>query len=468
MEEMNMTSRKPKVVVIGAGSLFFGRQAIWQMVHSEYLNKGTLALVDTNEERLNKLVKLAKMVAEANNVELKIEGSVDRKQVLKDADFVVLSFAKDSVKYRGIDCAVSEKYGIRMCSGDTIGPGGIFRAMRELPVIMDCARDIEALCPEAWVINYINPSAVNGIALKRYAPKLKSFALCDSHHMPHKKIIYAERAGMIKNKSEYTEEMDRKFDLRIAGVNHFTWMLKAEYEGKDVLPEIAESMKQSAETETVGGDTGAKALFNDAISYQLYDIFGYVPTCTAHTKEYVPYWQGLGKLKDAIPQLSIWETEDRYKRHENMWQQVDSFLSGETPIQTYMTSFGPDHATDIIENMVAGLGKPFFINTFNQGAVTNMNDDAFLELLCEVTMDGVKPFHVGEMPRGIRGMQELVLDTHELTVEAVVEGSREKLRRAVLTDPLINSIADADQIITELLELEKDIIPDHWYAKGLL
>ncbi|MCA0757086.1 glycoside hydrolase family 4 [Paenibacillus sp. N4] len=465
---MNIVSQKPKVVVLGAGSLFFGRQAIWQMVHSEHLNKGTLALVDTDEARLNKLVRLAKMVAESAKVDLKIEGSVDRKQVLQGADFVVLSFADNTVKYRGIDCAVSEKYGIRMCSGDTIGPGGIFRAMRELPVIMECAKDIEELCPDAWVINYINPSSVHGIALKRFAPQLKSFALCDSHHMPHKKIIYAERAGIIKNKREYTEEIDRKFDIRIAGVNHFTWLLKAEYEGKDVLPSIAESMKRAAETETVGGDTGAKALFNDAISYQLYDIFGYVPTCTAHTKEYVPYWQGLGKLKDSIPPLSIWETEERYKRHDEMWRQVDSFLSGETPIESYMTSFGPDHATDIIENMVAGLGKPFYINTLNEGAVTNMNDDAFLELLCEVTMDGVKPFPVGEMPRGIRGMQELVLDTHELTAEAVVEGSREKLRRAMLTDPLVQSIADADQIIDELLELEKDVIPGHWYTKSLV
>lgn len=446
--------------------MFFGRQAIWQMVHSEHLNKGTLALVDTNEERLNKLVQLAKMVVQANKADLKIEGSIDRRQVLKGADFVVLSFAEDTVKYRGLDCAISEKYGIRMCSGDTIGPGGIFRAMRELPVIMECTSDIEELCPEAWVINYINPSTVHGIALTRYAPKLKSFALCDSHHMPHKKIIYAERAGIINNRSEYTAEIDNKFDLRIAGVNHFTWLLKAEYEGRNVLPAIAESLKRSAETETVGGDTGAKALFNDAISYQLYDIFGYVPTCTAHTKEYVPYYQGLGKLKDAIPPLSIWETEDRYKRHEEMWEQVDHFITGKIPIEHYMTSFGPDHATDIIENMVGGLGKPFYINTLNKGAVTNMNDDAFLELLCEVDMNGVKPLPVGEMPRGIRGMQELVLDTHELTAEAVIEGSREKLRRAMLTDPLVNSIADADQIIIELLELEKEMIPEHWYTQS--
>jgi alpha-galactosidase/6-phospho-beta-glucosidase family protein len=329
-----MTDRiaKPKVVVLGAGSLFFGRQSIWQMVDSKYLNNGTLTLVDTDEERLNKLVTLANMVAKENNVNLKIEGSTDRRQVLEGADFVVLSFADSTVKYRGIDCEISLKYGIRMCSGDTIGPGGVFRAMRELPIIMECARDIEELCPDAWVINYINPSAVHGIALSRYAPNLKSFALCDSHHMPHKKIHYAIAAGIIEHKNQYNAEIDAKFDCRITGVNHFTWLLKAEYEGRDVTPHIAESLRLSAGTENNGGDQGAKALFNDAITYELYDIFGYVPTCTAHTKEYVRFWQGLGKTTDNIPPLSIWETDERYKRHDEMWQQIEDFITGKLPI----------------------------------------------------------------------------------------------------------------------------------------
>lgn len=450
--------KHPKVVVLGAGSLFFGRQAIWQMVHSSHLNNGTLSLVDTDEKRLKKLVTLAEMVVKENNVQLKVEGSLDRKEVLEGADFVILSFANQTVKYRGIDCEVSEKYGIRMCSGDTIGPGGIFRAMRELPEIMACAKDIEQICPDAWVINYINPSTVHGMALKRYWPNLKSFALCDSHHMPHKKIIYAERAGIISNVSEYTNKVDEHFDIKIAGVNHFTWLLKAEYKGTNVMPAIAQSLRETAETETVGGDGGAKAYFNDTISYQLYEIFGYVPTCTAHTKEYVPYWQGLGKNNSVIPPLSIWETEDRYQRHDEMWQEIDDFISGKTPIEQYMTTYGPDHATDVIESMVAGTKQHFYINTLNNGAVTNMNDDAFLEILCEVSMEEIKPLHVGEMPRGLRGLQEVVLDTHELTAEAVVENDPVKLRRAMLTDPLVNSIEDADQIIKELLEREKEAI----------
>jgi len=454
----------PKVVVIGAGSLFFGRQAIWQMVHSPYLNTGTLALVDTDHERLDRMAKLAEMVVADNGVSLKIESAYDWKDVLTDADFVVLSFAEKTVYYRGMDCTISEKHGIRMCSGDTIGPGGIFRAMRELPKIMECVRDIEQMCPDAWVINYINPSAVNGMALARYAPHIKSFALCDSLHMPHIKRRYATRAGIIPEGMSLTAEQDADFDMRIAGVNHFTWMLKAEYQGVDVLPEIAEAIRKIAATEDTGGDKGAKGLFNNKIAYQLYEIFGYVPVCVAHTKEYVPFWQGKGKLPDAVPPLSIWETEDRYDRHAAMWEQVDSFINNDVPISSYMDVMGPDHATDIIENMVGGLNKPFYVNVPNQGAVSNMNDDAFLELLCDIDMNGPKPRPVGEMPRGIRGMQEGILDTHELTAEAIIKCDHTLLRRAMLSDPLVTSIADADAILRELLELEKDILPTGWYA----
>lgn len=453
----------PKVVVIGAGSLFFGRQAIWQMVHSPILNRGALALVDTDASRLDRMARLAEMVVAHNGVALAIEAANDWRNVLPGADFVVLSFANQTVKYRGIDCTLSEKYGIRMCSGDTIGPGGVFRAMREFPNILRCARDIEALCPDAWVINYINPSAVHGIGLRRYAPQLKSFALCDSLHMPHVKRFYAKRGGVIHDDAAFTPEVDAAFDMRIAGVNHFTWMLKAEYEGRNLMPTIAEAIRQAAATEGDGGDTGAKALFNNTIGYMLYEVFGYVPVCVAHTKEYLPYFQGLGKLPERVPPLSIWETEDRYARHAEMWRQVDGFVSGATPIAEFDRIMGPDHATDVIENMVGNLGKPFYINTANQGAVTNMSDDAFLELLCDIDMDGPRPRPVGEMPRGLRGLQEVVLDTHELTAEAVATCNYALLRRALLTDPLVNSIADADALIKELLAAEREALPDCWF-----
>ena len=461
-----MSEGGPKVTVIGAGSLFFGRQAIWQMVHSPHLNNGTLALVDTDPVRLRKLETLANMVVAETGVPLRIEASGDRRAVLPGSDFVVLSFAKDTVRYRGLDTVISEKYGIRMCSGDTIGPGGVFRAMRELPHILDCARDVEELCPNAWVINYINPSTVNGMALARFAPQVKSFALCDSLHMPHVKNAYARRAGIIGDSATLSAAEDAAFDLRIAGVNHFTWVLKAEYEGRDVMDRIGETIRQKAATETDGGDQGAKAVYNNAIGYSLYQMFDKVPACVAHTKEYVRFWQGHGVTEEPIPELSLWETEARYARHREMWEQIDGFISGATPIADYMTTFGPDHATDIIENMVGGLNKPFYVNTLNRGAVSNMADDAFLELLCDVDMDGPHPRPVGDMPRGLRAMQEIVLDTHELTAEAIALGDRALLRRALLTDPLTNSIGDTEALIEELMEAERDAIPQHWFGAG--
>jgi alpha-galactosidase len=453
----------PKVVVLGAGSLFFGREAIWQMVYSPQLNTGTLGLVDTDGGRLAKMAALAEKVVAHTKVPLALEASTDRREVLKGADFVVLSFANDSVKYRDIDCQVSAKYGIRMCSGDTIGPGGIFRTLRELPSILAAAKDIESLCPKAWVINYINPTAAMGLALKRYAPRLKSFALCDGHRMPHVRRHHAVLAGIINDEKDYTDQIDRKFDLRIAGPNHFTWIIKAEYDGHSVMREIAESIRKQADAESEATSAGSKQKFNYTVTYALYEIFGAIPTTPAHTKEYVRFWQGLGKKPEPIGTLLLWNAPDRYKRHEEMWKMVDAFLTGKTPIDQYMTTFGPDHATDIIEAMCSGQEKLFYINTLNSGAVTNVGNDRFLELLCKVDSSGPRPLPVGDAPAGLRGLWAQVLDAHELAAEAAYSGKREILRRAMLTDPLVSSIADADALVEELLQAERDALPKCWF-----
>jgi alpha-galactosidase len=453
----------PKVVVLGAGSLFFGRQAIWQMIHSEHLRKGTLALVDIDAQRLDKMAHLARKVVAHTAVPLKIEASVDRRDVLADSDFVILSFADRSVLFRGIDCDTSAKYGIRMCSGDTIGPGGIFRTLREFPVVHEVCKDVERLCPQAWVMNYINPTAAMGMGIRKYFPALKSFALCDGPHMPKFKMRYAVRAGVIPDLEHYTPAVDKRFDMRVAGANHFTWMIRAEVDGRDVMGKIAEWLRTAAAGETAGGDTGAKALHNERIGYELYRIFGCVPTCVPHTKEYVRFWQGLGKAPESIPPLSIWETEDRYERHEEMWRQVDGFLDGTIPIDTYMTTFKPDHATDIVESIVGKLGKTFYLNTANCGAVTNMDDDDYLELACSVDERAITPHPVGEMPHQLRGLVTQVLDAHMTSVEAAMTCRRDVLLRAFLIDPMVSNIADAERIIDELLAAERDALPAKWF-----
>ena len=162
----------PKVVLIGAGSVFFGRQTIWSMVSKPALSSGTLALVDTDRKILGRLEKVAKRAIKAKDVPLKLEVSTDRRKVLKGADFVILAFAVEGVTLRGLDARTSEKHGIIMCSADTIGPGGIFRTLREVPRTLEVMEDIDRLCPDAWAINWVNPTTAMGICAFRYAPQI--------------------------------------------------------------------------------------------------------------------------------------------------------------------------------------------------------------------------------------------------------------------------------------------------------
>ncbi len=451
----------PHIVLIGAGSLFFGRKAIWQMVHSPHLQDGTLSLVDTDAERLEKMRRLAEKVARNNKVSLTIQASTDRRELLPGADFVVLSFATRNAHYRGVDCDLSEKYGIRMCSGDTIGPGGILRSMRELPEILDVCEDIQELAPEAWLINYINPTTVMGMAIARAFPRLKSFAICDAQH--NQRARFAAMAGLVEDEKDWSLEQDRDLDLVSVGVNHFTWMLKAEYQGRDLMPTIVAELKERSDQESTMADSdtvykGSKGFMNTAIQLELYDAFGALPTVVGHTKEYVRFWQGHGVSQESIPPLSLFDAKERWAWTESVWERVDDYLSGEVTIDEFDTEFGPDPATDIIESMWGGLGKRFYINTWNKGCVPNLHEDAYIEMYCELDMQGPRPLPSPALPRGVRGLTEQVLDTHELTAEAIREKDPVKLRRALLTDPLTNSLADSDALLEELIEAEAEAL----------
>ena len=453
----------PKIVIIGAGSLFFGRQAIWALNHQPGFRGATLALVDIDEKRLEKMRRLAVLVAESSGSGVKVKASTNYREELKGADFVVLSFSKNNAQYRRIDCRIAAKYGVRMCSGDTIGPGGVFRTVREFPLILEIARTMETVCPEAWLINYVNPSAVMGIGLIRHS-QTKSFALCDTHHMPAKFESYADLLAL-------QGEERKTFHARVAGVNHFTWMLGADVAGRDVLPEIREAFRALGLAEK---DQGAsKGRFNNFITAQLADLFGAIPTCTGHTKEYLPFYQGRASISEPIPPLSIFDSDGREKNTDGMWAEVDDYLEGRKPIQEFLATGRADHATDVIHTMLVEDGRQYFINRPNSDCtegggspVTNLPSDAFLELLCRLDKNGPQPLPVGKFPLGLRAMQTLILDVHELTIDAIVKEDRSLLLRALAIDPLVNSIATAQELLSEIYAAEAEILPSWMAAPG--
>jgi len=455
----------PKITVIGAGSYFFGKPVIWNMVHSEILRQGTLALVDTDPHVLETMMNLARRAIAAAGASTRVIGSIKREEVMPDSDFVVLTFSFRNAYYRGLDTRIARKYGITMCSSDTIGPGGIFRALREVPEILRVARDVEKLCPDAWLINFINPASVNGIALMRYAPKVKSFALCDGNHEPYARLLYLKLAGILPETAQSVPaDVENKLDLAIGGVNHCTWVVRCNYDGRDMLPAWRERVAAEAAKEwETEPSPKAKPRLNWNYALELMDLYGAYPTAVSHTKEYVPFFQGYG-VTPATPEPII--PFDGYNRAEEMaaaWAETEKLANGQSPIETFLATPQGDHATDIIESMWGKLGKPFYINSPNHGAVTNMPADAFLELRCDVDMNGPHPQPFGPMPRGLLGLQMQVLDTHELTAEAAVTGNRKTLMRAMAADPLVNNLGDARNIIAELLAAERDHLPEMWF-----
>lgn len=454
----------PKVTVIGAGSYCFGNKVIHKFATSPVLANGTLALVDTDERVLQTMMKLARRMFGETQCGVSLIGSTERRDVLADSDFVVLSFSEKNAYYRGVDTKIAAEHGIRMCSSDTIGPGGIFRAMRELPKIIEMARDTRRLAKNAWLINYVNPTTVMGMGLRRYAPEVRSFALCDGHHEPYNTLRWCKLVGILPQEStQVPPDVAAKLDLKIGGVNHCTWLVRFRYDGQDMMPALERMWQERMRNELADPLQGSKARYNHNYALQLFNLYGAYPTAISHTKEYVPFFQGYGVRPVQPEPIRCFDADTRAQEMAEAWKQTEKSASGELSARQFLDTVGDDHATDIIESMWGGLGKSFFINSPNRGAVTNLPHDAFLELRCDLDMQGPRPQPFGEMPRGVLALLHQVLDTHELTAEAAVTGSRETLLRAIMTDPLCNNIEDAKACISALLEAEKEALPGYWF-----
>ncbi|MFW5751242.1 MAG: glycoside hydrolase family 4 [Planctomycetota bacterium] len=466
----------PKVVIIGAGSYFFGGPVIRNMAVNPVLRDGTLTLVDTDPAVLETMERLAHAAFAHLGVETRIEAATDRRAVLAGADFVVPSFSRENTHYRGLDAAIADKWGIRMCSADTIGPGGIFRALREIPELLRIAADVCELCPHAWVMNYVNPSTVLGIALAKYAPQVRSFALCDGPHEPHMTLRTLKRVGILPEEAtSIPPAVHARLDLRRTGVNHFSWIVHFTYEGRDMLPALRAATAQSAEQEAadtpvvadsmdVHQNADAKARFNASYTLQLMDLFGAYPDCMAHTKEYVPFFQGHGVSAPRPEPIMIFDAATRQQQMDEKWAETTAAAAGGEALERFIAAQRDDHATDIIASMWGDQGKVFAVNCPNAGAVRNMPDDAFLELHSHLDMGHVRPLHVGTIPVGVRGLCQQVLDAHELNADAAVSCDRTTLLRACAVDPIMNNLEDNAAIVDDLLDGCRDVLPADWYT----
>ncbi len=428
-----------KVTFMGAGSTIFAKNVLGDCLLCDSIrNDIEIALYDIDEQRLadsNQLIcALNKKYNEGKATAKSYCGVENRREALRGADFVI-----NAVQIGGyepstvIDFEIPKKYGLRQTIADTLGIGGIFRALRTIPVMQDFATDMEAVCPDAWLLNYTNPMAMLSNYMQRYT-NVKTVGLCHSvqvctDHL-FKCLGMSKEDGIIE---------------KIAGINHMAWLLEVtDKNGNDLYPEIRRRALEKNDTEK----------HEDMVRYEYIRRLGYYCTeSSEHNAEYNPFFIK-GKYPELIERFNI--PLDEYPRRcikqigEWEKQREEIFAGGDV---THERS--REYGSRIIEAMVTN--KPYKIggNVLNTGLITNLPQNATVEVPCMVDANGITPTVVGDLPLQLAAMNSSNIYPQLLAVEAAVTKDREKLYQAAMMDPHTASELSIDDIVAmcdEMLE----------------
>ncbi|NQU11333.1 hypothetical protein HQ590_11110 [bacterium] len=436
----------PKLVVVGAGSIFFTRAVAIGMGQDPLFRGGTLSLVDLNTEMLEVMRRLCERLVREIGADLTIEATPDRTVAFRNADFVVLSFSNKGVDLRETETVVPAKYGVRQSSGDSIGPGGLFRSIRTIPTILAVARDIERICPAAWVFNYVNPTTVIGGALNR-CTKLKTLALCDGVVLPDTLLRLLDRVGVPRKRlADVT--------MKIGGLNHFSWLTEFRLGKRDLMPRLLESLRKKPE------EYASKAV------EQILEAYGWYSLVGGHMPEFLPHFQGRGSSPQDSYVNYVFPIEERRKWMRSFNEEIRRQADGTEPVDNLIASTKPDLVIRIADSILENAGDRHFVNIPNRGYITNLPEQAIVEVPARIYAKRYQAERFGDLPPVLRSWLLRIIDVQELTLEAALTGSRAALRRALIADPLTMSFEDADRIINDLIRTEQEDLPPVWRNGG--
>lgn len=438
--------RSTKVVLIGAASTSFGPRMIVDAMLTPELKGSKLVLVDIDAERLEVMAAYARRVNEAVGAGMIIEHTPDRTKALPGAEFVITSIAVKRDELWKLDFSIPHKYGIKQVLGENGGPGGLSHSLRNIPIILDIARDMEKLAPGALLMNFSNPESRIGLAVSRYT-SVPFVGLCHGIGMAYDSI------------SQMTGIPDDDMEAIAAGLNHFVWLLdiRRKSTGEDVYPILREADKTY--------DPGYYPLVR-----HMFRRFGLYPhPSDDHIGEYLPYaWEYCG--------LKGYDFEAADRGRERGWQRILRVVSGEDPVPTPEPE-GGSAEQDMLENRprLKKSGEFAFqiiasvlanrhdlieaVNIPNNGLIANLPDWAVVEVPAVAGADGIKGVRVGSLPAGIAALLNTQAYVQDLVVEASVHGSRELALQALLADPVVQSAEAAEKTLDELLQVHAPYLP---------
>ena len=431
-----------KICFIGAGSTIFAKNVLGDAMLTPSLQDAEIALYDIDENRLKESELMLQTINKnSNQSRAKIQSFSDRKEALKDANFVINAIQVGGYKPSTvIDFEIPKKYGLQQTIGDTTGIGGIFRGLRTLPVMFDIAKDMEEVCPDAWLLNYTNPMAILTMGMLK-ATKIKTVGLCHSVQVCVPELF--EHLGI---KDQYNLD---EFQWKIAGINHMAWLLEINRNGKDFYPEIRRLASEIANPH------------KDSVRFELMKHFGYYITeSSEHNAEYHPYFIKKN-YPELIEQLQI--PIDEYLR-----RCVDQIAGWETQRDEIVNDGSLEHtrsreyASYIMDAITTGTPTMIAGNVLNKGLITNLPENCCVEVPCLVDKNGVQPTYVGKLPTQLAALNRTNINVQELTVEAAMTLEKDKIYQAALMDPHANaelSISEIKAMVDELIAAHGDYLP---------
>lgn len=435
----------PKIAFMGAGSSVFAKNVLGDCIKTPEIGALEISLHDIDPIRLDDSKKMINnIITNSDRTDITLSATLDRRESLKSADYVINAIQVGLYDPCTItDFEVPKKYGLRQTIGDTLGIGGIFRGLRTIPVLQDFANDMGELCPDALFINYTNPMSILSGYMQRHT-KIKTIGLCHSVQVCAKTLL--TDVGM-------TEYID-KCRWEIAGINHLAWLTKiTDLDGNDLYPEIKRRARLDETYETRK---------HDLVRLDIMDRFGYYITeSSEHNAEY-NCWYIKSKYPELIEKYNI--PLDEYPRRciEQIkgWDKMKQELVHNKAIVHEKTHEFASYIIKAIETDV-----PFRVhgNVLNNGLITNLPNNACVEVPCLIDRNGVNPCYVGELPEQCAAIDRLHINVHLLTIKAAVERKKEYIYMAAMLDPHTSAELSPD----EIKAMCDDLIAEHgdWLPK---
>lgn len=433
-----------KITFIGAGSTIFAKNVLGDAMLTPSLQDAHIALYDIDPVRLKESEMMLKTINKnVNKGRASIQSYDNRKEALRGADFVINAIQVGGYKPSTvIDFEIPKKYGLQQTIGDTLGIGGIFRGLRTIPVMLAFAKEMEEVCPNAWLLNYTNPMAILTMAVLKET-SIKTVGLCHSVQVCVPELF--EHLGI---EEEY--DLD-DFQWKIAGINHMAWLLEITRNGNDFYPVIKEKALAKSNPHP------------DAVRFELMKHFGYYITeSSEHNAEYHPYF-----IKDKYPQLidKLGIPIDEYLRRCE--QQIEDWAAQRDEVVnngelTHERS--REYASYIMDAIVTGNPTMIAGNILNTGLITNLPNDCCVEVPCLVDKNGVQPTFVGDLPTQLAALNRTNINVQELTVEAALTLDRSKIYQAAMLDPHTSSelsLDDIHSLVDELIEAHGSYLPEY-------